>query len=144
MGFCKKRTLKLLHMGNCSPGISSQEAVAPSRATAVLLQEGGRLLLEDGERLLEALDLRGPAALTLLVGLRLRNAALLDPGVVLQDGAELRVRRFALAAVLRHGLVQARELLRLVLHVLRLLSGEVLSEVRLHHLEDPDDAGARA
>merc|ERR1719373_1057438 len=89
-----------------SRGAGTEEVVAPPGAAAVLLQEGGSLLLEDGECLLEALDLRGAAALALLVGLRLRDAALLDLGVVLQDRAELRVRGLALAAVLRHGLVQ--------------------------------------
>merc|ERR1719373_35787 len=101
-----------------SRGAGTEEVVAPPGAAAMLLQEGGRLLLEDGERLLEALDLCGAAALPLLVGPRLRDAALLDLGVVLQNGRELRVRRLAIAAVVRHCLVQALELLRHVLHVL--------------------------
>merc|ERR1719373_1312856 len=100
-----------------SGGAGTEEVVAPPGAAAVLLQEGGRLLLEDGECLLETLNLRSAAALALLVGLRLRDAALLDLGVVLQNRAELCVCRIALAAVIRHGLVRARELLRHVLHV---------------------------
>ena len=92
------------------------------------------LNLEDGERLLEALDLRLAARLALLVGLRLGDAAVLDLRVVLVHGVELGLRLLAVAGDLRDGLLLGLVLLGLVLHVLLLgglddlvLLGDLLS-----------------
>merc|ERR1719424_1106850 len=83
------------------PGLLARAAHAPEPA----LHEG-RILLEDPERLLEARDLRLTPAHPLLVRLGLRDAAVLELPVVLQDGAELGARRLAVAGELPDGLVQ--------------------------------------
>merc|ERR1719362_47884 len=64
------------------------------------------LCVEDVECLLQAFDLRLSPRLTLLIRLRLCNAALLDLTVVLHDGAEFRVCRIAISRKLADCLVQ--------------------------------------
>merc|ERR1719272_2767330 len=88
-----------------------------AHAPAPALHEG-RLLLEDPERLLEARDLGLAPAHPLLIRLWLRDAAVLELRVVLHHGAELGVRRVAVAGVLPDGLVQSRGLGSLVFYVL--------------------------
>merc|ERR1719253_2170384 len=141
-----------------SGGSVVDDGAAHVAAAALALHERG-LALEDGERLLEALDLRLAARLALLVGLRLGDAAVLDLRVVLVHGVELGLRLLAVARDLRDGL-----LLGLVLHVLLLgglddlvLLGDLLvlgrrvglllldlGEAGLADLEDADDAAAGA
>merc|ERR1719272_1774501 len=88
-----------------------------AHAPAPALHEG-RLLLEDPERLLETRDLGLAPAHPLLIGLWLRDAAVLELRVVLQHGAELRARRLAVAGEFSDGLVQGQGLRRLVFYVL--------------------------
>ena len=73
-------------------------------AAALALHECG-LALEDGEGLLEALDLGRAARLALLVALRLRDAAVLDLGVVRVHGVELLLGGGAVAGYLGDGLL---------------------------------------
>merc|ERR1719265_1075095 len=95
----------------------SQEAVAAAAAALAALHEGG-LVLEDGQGILEASDLRLSTTLALLVSLRLGNAAVLKLGVVLHNSGEFRILGVAVGGKLRNLLVQAGELLRLVLNIL--------------------------
>merc|ERR1719253_2240408 len=150
-----------------SGGSVVDDGAAHVAAAALALHEGG-LALEDGERLLEALDLCLAARLALLVGLRLGDAAVLDLRVVLVHGVELGLGLLAVAGDLRNGLLLGLVLLGLVLHVLLLgglddlvLLGDLLvlgrrvgllllhlgeagGEVGLSDLEDADDAAAGA
>merc|ERR1719253_1661841 len=150
-----------------SGGSVVDDGAAHVAAAALALHEGG-LALEDGERLLEALDLCLAARLALLVGLRLGDAAVLDLRVVLVHGVELGLGLLAVAGDLRNGLLLGLVLLGLVLHVLLLgglddlvLLGDLLvlgrrvgllllylgeagGEVGLADLEDADDAAAGA
>merc|ERR1719375_744738 len=128
----------------------------------------GTLLLEDGQRLLQARDLLLAALLALLVRLRLRHALGLQLLPVLEDRPELRLR----GAEVRLGLLQVRLglllVLVLVLHLGRLgrrgdavvlgdrvvlllglvlgrgALGEHLREVALRHLQHADDAAGGA
>merc|ERR550537_1491150 len=106
----------------------SQETVAPCRTASGPPEDPragptlhqGRLALEDRARLLEPRDLRLAAPLPLLVGLWLRDAPVLDLRVVVEDAGELLAGGVLVGGVLGDGLVEALELLCLVLHVLLL------------------------
>merc|ERR1719375_2978243 len=128
----------------------------------------GTLLLEDGQRLLQARNLLLAALLALLVRLGLRHALGLQLLPVLEDRPELRLR----GAEVRLGLLQVRLglllVLVLVLHLGRLRRrgdavvlgdrvvlllglvlgrgalGEHLREVALGHLEHADDTAGGA
>merc|ERR1719240_459679 len=126
------------------------------------------LLLENREGLLQARDLGLPAALALLVGLRLRDAHALellpvlhDGGVLLVDGllvlleADEHLLRLLLVLALvlgRRRLLRGRDLVVLGQLLVLLLRhgllcgalGEALREVRLHDLEHADDAARGA
>merc|ERR1719215_132316 len=80
------------------------------------LQEGS-LVVQGREGLLEPLDLGLATSLTLLVRLRLRDAAGLDLAVVVQDGRELAVGRLTVRGQLGNVAVQRLRLLCLVLDV---------------------------
>merc|ERR1711933_349518 len=91
---------------------------APEVASTALALHEGRLVLEHRQRLLQALDLSIPAPLPLLVGLGLRDAPLLDLGVVLKHSGKLCVLGLTITGHVCDALVRGLELLRLVLHIL--------------------------
>mmetsp|Transcript_65142 Transcript_65142/g.201695 ORF Transcript_65142/g.201695 Transcript_65142/m.201695 type:complete len:371 (-) Transcript_65142:140-1252(-) len=128
----------------------------------------GRLLLQSLEGLLEASNLRLAPLLPLLVGRGLCHTAALQPPVVLRDGCELGIKAVFVRGKLRDRLLQRLDLLALVRDVLvlgrrgdlvllrrplvlqlevsllRLLLCEAVRHVRLHDLQQPDDAAACA
>merc|ERR1719230_1021372 len=140
----------------CSQAAGTEVALAA-------LHEGG-FVLKDGECLLQACDLSLTALLAFLVRLWLRNAAILDFGVVLIDCVELSLLGGAVGGHLGDALVEALELLCLVLDVLvfgglghgiflchliilgrrvalfGLLCRQVLRKITLANLQDVDDA----
>merc|ERR1740139_2118707 len=117
-----------------------EEAVAAVTA----LQECG-LIIQDGQSLLQALDLSGTVCLAILVRLCLRNAAILDLAVILVHSSQLRGSGVAIALVLRCGLAQSLGGLGLVLHITFLgRLGHLGRKITLHRLEDVDDAAASA
>merc|ERR1719277_655507 len=70
-------------------GGGSHSSKSAAEVSAVLALYERRLILEDGQGLLQALDLRLAPGLAVLVGLRLGNAAVLDLVEVLEDGGQL-------------------------------------------------------
>merc|ERR1719499_2068309 len=105
----------MLPTASCSPHSARFQGTAHAEALAAVpaTLHKGSLLLERGERLLQALDLGLPAGLALLVSLWLRDAAVLDLLVVLEHGRQLRVCALAICGDLGDGGVQTLELLRL-------------------------------
>merc|ERR1719443_1686169 len=144
------------------PARPARSAGRLSMLIAPPLNEGGAL--QDRQGFLEASNLCLAPLLALRVRLGLGDATVLDLVIVLEDGAELRRCRVPVTRELRNLLVERFELLRLVLHVLLLqrrrylvhlrrlgilslsvclrglLCREVLGKVRLHDLQDADDA----
>merc|ERR1719246_290468 len=89
-----------------------QEAVAAVAA----LQESS-LVLQDGERILQACDLGRAACLAVRVRLWPGNATVLDLAVVLVHRSQLRGGGVAIALIFRGRLAQGLHGLRLVLEV---------------------------
>merc|ERR1740115_720672 len=141
---------------------SEGNEVVLAKAALALLHEGG-LRLKNVQSFLQALNLGCAASLALFIGLWLGNAAILDLGIVVEDCRQLGVGVVAVAGQVSDLLVQALELLGLVLGVLSLhgyshlvvLSGcligrdsiafglllisQVLCEVRFDDLKDVHD-----
>merc|ERR1719263_2645380 len=79
-----------------------------------------RLVLQDSERLLKALDFGFATGFPFFVGFWLSDAATLDLGIVVKDSRKLGAGGIPVATEIRDALVQALVLLGLVLHILRL------------------------
>merc|ERR1719189_1795947 len=63
------------------------------------------LVLENGQCLLQALDLSVAPPFPFLVRLRLGDATLLELAIKIKDSAQLSVRRLAVRGILRHSAV---------------------------------------
>merc|ERR1719491_1255844 len=90
-------------------------AQEPMTALTTLDKRG--LVLQDGERLLQARDLRLTTGLAVLVRLWLRDAAVLHLAVVLIHGCQFSLRRVTVTLVLCGGLAQGLHFRGLVLLV---------------------------
>merc|ERR1719150_3555986 len=96
--------------------LSHSQEVALVASLASLGQ--GSLIFQDGESLLQTINLCSTSTLALLVRLWLGDASILDLAVVLQDGAQLGVFRLSVSRELGDTLVKTLELLRRVFDVL--------------------------
>merc|ERR1740130_1169748 len=143
--------------------LSHGQMGSTSETTALALHKGS-IVLQSVERILQASNLSFATGLLVFVTLRLGNASILDSAVVLHHGAQLVGSSGLVATKIANLLVEALELLGLVLDILghldlgqlvflrvliiragrigflSLLLGQVLREVTFTHFKDADDA----
>merc|ERR1740130_827365 len=143
--------------------LSHGQMGSTSETTALALHKGS-LVLQGVERILQASNLSFATGLLVFVTLRLGNASILDSAVVLHHGAQLVGSSGLVATKIANLLVEALELLGLVLDILghldlgqlvflrvliiragrigflSLLLGQVFREVTFTHFKDADDA----